>query len=259
MSNIYQSSPYDYRHENIYRSEEIIEVCHGLTAVPSIKVGASFNDLPLKENPMHHTKIDINDSCTISAALDEYPRSEKLLLLNMANANTIGGGWLTGAEAQEEYLFRRTDLHLTLVDRLYPMKSHEVIYSPVVRMLYDAEYNPIEPEHYVSVVSVAAACRPYLVNGHLHNYVMEQTRTKVRLIFHLAAMNRHDCLILGALGCGAFCNPPDDMANIFADMCAEYAGYFKKIVFAIKCVKDDTNLATFQQVFLSRWGVKDPP
>lgn len=243
----------DWRVENIYRSVDITDFCQDLHATPSIKVGPALSKLPLRANPLHATKIEITDSCTIHAALDEYPGSEKILLLNMANATTIGGGWLTGAEAQEEYLFRRTDLHKTLVEGLYPMKKHEVIYSPVVRLIYDVNYDPIVPDHYVSVVSVAAACRPHLLNGHLPMYLLNETREKVRLIFHLAAMNRHDCLVLGALGCGAFRNPPADMAHICADMCDEYAGYFKKIVFAIKCVQDDSNLETFQRVFLSRF------
>jgi hypothetical protein len=36
-----------------------------------------------------------------------------------------------------------------------------------------------------------------------------------------------------AFGCGAFCNPPDHMAELFRDVLEEYRGCFKHICFAI--------------------------
>jgi uncharacterized protein (TIGR02452 family) len=242
------------RRLNIYRSEEIIKLCHGLPVIPSIKVGQSVLDLGLRPSPGYETKIEINNLCTIAAVLAAYPSYEKILVLNMANATHVGGGWLSGAEAQEEYLFRRTDLHLTLSPNLYPMKTREIIYSPVVQIIYDKDYNLVKPEHYVSVASVAAACRPPLKFGKLPGHIMMDTSIKIEMLFRLAIMNRHDCLILSALGCGAFRNPPMDIAEIFMDMCEQYAGYFKCIIFAIKCVNDDTNLSTFQNALLARFA-----
>lgn len=242
------------RNINIFYSRRIVDYCADKSHTSSIKINSSLLRKQLPENPAYETHAVISGDCTITALLQEYPRYNKILVLNMANASRIGGGWLTGAEAQEEYLFRRTDLHKTLVDNLYPMGSSEVIYSPLVRVIFDASYVELEDNHYVSFISVAAVDRPYIINGHLTPHTKKLTYDKIKLIFHVAALNHHDCLILGALGCGAFRNPPGDIASIFADVCSEYQGYFKKIVFAIKCVNDDVNAETFEEVFLERFN-----
>ncbi|CAF5223448.1 unnamed protein product, partial [Rotaria magnacalcarata] len=49
----------------------------------------------------------------------------------------------------------------------------------------------------------------------------------------MAYHHQHDCLILSALGCGAFKNPPTHVASIFKSVIQQYAGYFKTIHFAI--------------------------
>jgi len=244
--------------ENQFRSQDVINFCRMLKSSPSIKLNSFFTDRLLPENPNHDTSVDLEAKGTIDSILEQYPRYDNILALNMANATRVGGGWLTGAEAQEEYLFRRTDLHKTLRDKLYPMMEDEVIYSPSVRVLFDDEYSVIDPEHTVAFVSVAAVRDPRITrDGELTEYDWTEMYYKVRLIFHIAAMNKHDCLILGALGCGAFHNPPNVIATIFAEMCSEYAGHFKKVVFAIKSVRGDVNCQIFQQVFLETFRSDD--
>lgn len=239
------------RIENQFRSKDIIRFCEHLKTHASIKLNSLFTDRKLPDNPNYNTSVDLEAKGTIESILEQYPRYDRMLVLNMANASRIGGGWLTGAEAQEEYLFRRTDLHKTLKSKLYPMRSDEVIYSPCVRVLFDDDYNELQPEHNVSIVSVAAVRDPHItLTGELTDYDWVEMYYKIRMIFHIAAMNKHDCLILGALGCGAFHNPPNVIATIFAEMCGEYAGYFKKVVFAIKSARGDVNCQIFQQVFI---------
>ena len=73
----------------------------------------------------------------------------------------------------------------------------------------------------------------------------------------MARENKAQILILSALGCGAFGNPPEHMAFIFQEVLAEFAGAFKKIYFAIK---GGRNLEVFRQVLTGRTGVvKLPP
>jgi len=45
----------------------------------------------------------------------------------------------------------------------------------------------------------------------------------------------HDSLVLGAYGCGAFHNPPGDMARIFREVFEEpeFKGAFRHVSFAI--------------------------
>ena len=49
-------------------------------------------------------------------------------LLNMANEAAAGGGWLSGAAAQEEDLFRRSDYHLRVDPQHYPIPEHGCVY-----------------------------------------------------------------------------------------------------------------------------------
>ena len=66
-----------------------------------------------------------------------------------------------------------------------------------------------------------------------------------------------EVLILSALGCGAFGNPPEHMAFIFQEVLEEFAGAFKKIYFAIK---GGRNLDVFRQVLTGKKRVvKLPP
>jgi uncharacterized protein (TIGR02452 family) len=52
----------------------------------------------------------------------------------------------------------------------------------------------------------------------------------------VAKENGHTVLVLSALGCGAFCNPPGHMASLFHEILQEkpYKQAFKEIVFAIQ-------------------------
>jgi len=62
------------------------------------------------------------------------------------------------------------------------------------------------------------------------------TKNKIRTIFRIALENGNDSLVLGAFGCGAFRNPPVQIARLFHDIINEneFNNRFKKIVFAIR-------------------------
>jgi uncharacterized protein (TIGR02452 family) len=60
-----------------------------------------------------------------------------------------------------------------------------------------------------------------------------KSKRKIDTIFQIGLLEGHDSLVLSAWGCGAFGNPPEDMAQLFACAAQQYAGYYKKIVFAI--------------------------
>ena len=67
-----------------------------------------------------------------------------------------------------------------------------------------------------------------------------------------ALAHGHTCLVLGAFGCGAFGNPPEDVAAAFARVARspEFRGSFSLLAFAIVDPKatDAGNLATFRDV-----------
>ncbi len=71
------------------------------------------------------------------------------------------------------------------------------------------------------------------------------------IAFHLTLIIGHDCLVLGAFGCGAYCNPANHIARLFKEAIATYRHAFTIIAFAIIDAKTSTNpngnLAAFAQ------------
>ena len=61
------------------------------------------------------------------------------------------------------------------------------------------------------------------------------TLDKIRTIFRIGMANFHDSLVLSALGCGAFANPPAHIAKLFHQVIEEdeFRNVFKLIDFAI--------------------------
>lgn len=183
------------------------------------------------------------------------------LVLNMASRQTPGGGVIGGAGAQEECLFRSSNYYQTLyeVSEGYPMdRNFGGNYSPDVTVFRDLEENGyalLEEPFKVSFVGVSAINNPALTSdGHLTREMENGTINKIKTILNIAILNNHKFLILSAFGCGAFHNPPDDIANLFKKILSEkpYNGYFEKVIFAIKPDHNDPtdrNYSAFEKCF----------
>lgn len=243
---------------NMHRAQEIRDLMTGYSSV-SIKfntktllsVDPDELDRPLYEE----TDLEIENIDTISAALREIRNGFRPLVLNMANAKHPGGGFLSGAKAQEEDLFRCTNLSGTLKETLYPMLFNEIIYTPKAYILRDSEYKDLDVPVEVSFVTVAAHNNPFTrYDGTLPPYVYHETLNKIKMIYQLGLLQRHDCLILGALGCGAFNNPPREIAEMFCRVTGDYAQKFKKVIFPIMCDDHNDNCSTFQKAFLEAYS-----
>ena len=58
---------------------------------------------------------------------------------------------------------------------------------------------------------------------------------RLERVFRVAAVNGAEVLVLGAFGCGAFCNPPAVVARAFKKIQEKYASYFETIEYAVFC------------------------
>lgn len=179
-------------------------------------------------------------------------------LLNMANRQNPGGGVLGGAGAQEENIFRRSNLFQSLYQFVdysiqydivrnfknsYPLdRNSGGIYSKKVTIIRGSEKNGycfLQNPFEISIVSVPAINRPQLDfnNGHyfISKKLIEPSKEKIRTILRICGEFNHDCLILSAFGCGAFRNPPNHMAKLFKEVFhePEFKDRFKIVVFAI--------------------------
>ncbi|PLB55120.1 hypothetical protein P170DRAFT_432661 [Aspergillus steynii IBT 23096] len=188
--------------------------------------------------------------------------AKHVCVLNMANQVSAGGGWLNGAMAQEEELCYRSSLSFTLKRRHYPMGTCDVLYSPTVVVFRDNYskghrlMNLQKPEQLpvVSVISVAAVRDPELNHGPVlprYRYAADRDlmKTKMRSVLRVAAFNRHRKLVLGALGCGVFGNPNNEVADCWMEVLQEneFQGWWDTIAFAVldNMTGPDSNFQVF--------------
>lgn len=225
------------------------------------KNGMIFYDKPpVFKNSPENKKTNIS---VINADCLEVARTVSLVgynpaVLNMANRHNPGGGVHGGAGAQEENIFRRSNIHLSLFQFVdycseynikrnkkfgYPMhRETGGIYSPnitIFRASEKAGYCLLKNPYKLSFISVAAISNPKLVikndEYQLADNLTEPAREKIRTILRIGLNNNHDSLILSAFGCGAFQNPPKHIARLFKEVLNEneLKNQYGIIIFAI--------------------------
>jgi uncharacterized protein (TIGR02452 family) len=188
---------------------------------------------------------DAIDAEGIQPALSSSERP--VVVLNLASEFEAGGGWTRGALAQEECLCYRSSLYLSLHDEYYPLPSLSAIWTPNVVLIRESmasghallDKTPPEDLPALSVISVAALRRPDLTRdrkSYRSPGARAETKRKIRVILRVAAMQGHTKLVLGALGCGVFLNPPTEVAQCFLEVLREeefQGGWWEDVVFAV--------------------------
>lgn len=224
----------------------------------------------------------MNEDCLL-AAKQLQKEGFHPAVLNMASSRNPGGGVFTGAGAQEENIFRRSNLFLSMYqfasyandygiqkqEQQYPLDANfGGVYSPDVCVFRGTEqegYPLLDQKdiYTVSVISVPGLNRPELNSDNtIVSVLVPVIKHKMRTIFRMGLAHGHDALVLGALGCGAFQNPPDHIARLFQEVMREpeFLSCYKKIVFAIledhnsmKSHNPEGNLRPFQFEFANHY------
>ena len=234
-----------------------------------------------KQNrPQLHVEV-LNQDCII-ATRDLVEQGYNPAVLNMASLYHPGGGVLQGSSAQEEELCRRSTLAISLYQfslpggrygdladmvgvkrraERYPMDNmYGGIYSPGItffRGTQEEGYALLDETFQAAVISVASLNynpkhgHNILDNGNIPEADKPVLKEKIRTILRIGALKGHDSLVLGALGCGAFCTPPAQMARLFHQVMdePEFQGRFRKIVFAIIDGPSSNNFKPFKKEF----------
>ncbi|CAO2656383.1 Nn.00g051860.m01.CDS01 [Neocucurbitaria sp. VM-36] len=174
--------------------------------------------------------------------------AKPVAVLNLASERSPGGGWQNGALAQEECLCYRSSLYLSLHKTYYPLPSLSAIYTPSVLLIRDAMsrgHSLLTPNEHptnlpvISVISVAALRKPQLADDKKHfknEGQRAETKRKIRITLRVAAHKGHTKLVLGALGCGVFGNPPKEVAECFLEVLREkefQGGWWEEVGFAV--------------------------
>jgi len=218
----------------------------------------------LSNHSSYDTKISVINSDCLEAAQLLLDSGFNPIVLNMASRQNPGGGVLSGAGAQEENLFRRTNLFMSLYQFTHYANEYGIkkskynypinrdtggIYSGNITVFRASEkngYRLLNHPFKLSFVTVPAINRPELVKKndqyYLSDSMIEPTKEKIRTILRISGKYKHNCLVLGAFGCGAYANPPNHIAKLFKEVLieTEFLGFFKLVVFAII---DDHNSA----------------
>lgn len=182
------------------------------------------------------------------------------MCLNFASAKNPGGGFINGAEAQEESLARTSALYETQLQAQDYYKIHRamescfytdmMIYSPKVPV-FRKDKGELLPKpvlcNFITSPAVNAGVvkrqepeRAYEIFGAM------DVRTDKMLALSLKQGN--ETLILGAWGCGVFKNDPQEIADLFKKyLHGKYKNKFKRVVFAILTKKKEL-LEVFEEI-----------
>jgi uncharacterized protein (TIGR02452 family) len=190
----------------------------------------------------HTTVYEVTNETTLSAHRRHLAKGHKVVSLNFASATQPGGGFLTGARAQEEYLCRSSALYFAIKDSpMYAYHRREghnrysdaMIYSPDVPVFRDDEHGLLPTYYLASFITSAAPLTKQLHPEELV-HIPEILRTRILKILTVAQTHGHDSLVLGAWGCGAFGNDGNQVAALFKWALEEdFKGAFKEVTFAI--------------------------
>ena len=200
---------------------------------------------------------------------------------NFASATNPGGGVVNGAGAQEECLCRCSNLYFCLNTpdmwgMFYtphraahdPIHNDDIIYTPdIVVFKTDTDRPELMERDDWYIVDVITCAAPNLRETPSNRYnsgdgtraVTPSNRElqvihekRLRRILDSAVINHADTVILGAFGCGAFCNEPQVVATAAANVVRDYMYAFKNIEFAVYCrPSDDSNYRVFNSVLSS--------
>jgi uncharacterized protein (TIGR02452 family) len=211
--------------------------------------------------PNRSTRIEVVNASTLDAARQLADRGHRVAALNFASAKNPGGGFQTGAQAQEESLARASGLYAMLLGNpMYdhhralhdPMYTTWVIYSPDVPVFRLDEGQLLNEPYLCSFLTSPAVNVGALRHRERRtDEIRRVMQERVERVLDVAALHGHEVLVLGAWGCGVFRNDPRQIAELFQSALAgPFRGAFTHVVFAVlDSTGDKRALGPFEEVF----------
>ncbi|MEV5572719.1 TIGR02452 family protein [Spirillospora sp. NPDC052269] len=240
------------------------------------ELAALLNLLPPVADDAPRTRVEVTSETTLQAArrLGEGMagpdgtagpgRGAEPLALNFASAKNPGGGFLSGAQAQEEGLARASGLYATLqaAPEYYdvhrelrdPLYTDHVIYSPGVPVFRTDSGALLDEPYRVAFLTSPAPNRGAVRDADKLARLPEVLRRRALKVLAAAASHGHRRIVLGAWGCGVFRNDPSEVAEAFADALrpdeGPFARRFETVVLAIyDTAPGAPRLAPFKRAF----------
>ncbi|MEU0005254.1 TIGR02452 family protein [Streptomyces sp. NPDC006314] len=233
-------------------------------AIDAARAGTRmFGPAPVPVEP-RGAEVDTVLQATGESSLEAARRlaDAPVAVLNFASARNPGGGYLNGAQAQEEALCRASALHTCLLTaRAFydhhradrdPFYTDRVIHSPAVPVFRD-DRGGLLPEPYLAGFLTAAAPNAGVVRRTAPERATQlpgALAQRAERVLEVAAAQGYRRLVLGAWGCGVFQNDPAQVAEAFRVPLGpggRFARSFEHVVFG---VLDRTPGAVVRQAFL---------
>ncbi len=184
-------------------------------------------------------------------------------VMNFANAHTPGGGFLLGANAQEEALCRCSTLYVSISSKeasemykynnshLSNVESDYMLLSPQVYVFRDEKYNLLETPVKVAVITIPAPNRFGAAMFASGQKIEETMLRRIRIMLRIAVQKDYKNLVLGAWGCGAFGNDANAVAGYFKQVLVDegYGRCFEHVCFAVYGKPDGRNINAFRKVW----------
>jgi uncharacterized protein (TIGR02452 family) len=210
--------------------------------------------------------VEVTEETTQVAAyrLVKSEGCQDLVLLNYASARNPSGGFINGAKAQEEDLARCSGLYLCQLkqpafyeaNRLYDslLYTDHIIYSPMVPWFRQRSRELLDEYFLASVITAPApnAGQALRRDPMAQPEIERVLRRRAGYVLAVARDNGHRSLLLGAWGCGVFCNNASMVADAFGQWLESplFYGCFDRVVFGIyDSSRTQDTLKAFQSRF----------
>jgi uncharacterized protein (TIGR02452 family) len=246
-----------------------LALCIGGTKFYEPRQLASLREQALAEpGPFTETTFEVANETTLQGGARLAARTGlgRIGVLNFASAKNPGGGFMGGAQAQEESLARSSALYPSLQQcpgfydyhRRHPtsLYSDRIIYSPRCPVFRTDQGVLLEEPYTVDFITCAAPNA-----GAIHKNepevvdVLEPTlRERGGKILGLAAQRNCETLILGAWGCGVFRNDPALVADVFWQHLKPSGPFWGRFNLVLFSVLDRSAGETIYQAFAERFG-----
>ncbi|MFJ5259898.1 TIGR02452 family protein [Streptomyces sp. NPDC088387] len=207
------------------------------------------------------TSVEVTGESSLEAARRLGPGTA---VLNFSSARNPGGGYLNGAQAQEEALCRASALYTCLLrapefyahhrthrDAFY---TDRVIHSPAVPVFRDDRGHLLDTPYTTAFLTSAAPNAGVIrrTTPERSTEIPGALASRAERVLQVAATHGYRRLVLGAWGCGVFQNDPEMVATTFRALLDDgFKAHFEQVTFAIL---DRTEQTTTRSAFERTFG-----
>ncbi|MGV9810606.1 TIGR02452 family protein [Streptomyces cellulosae] len=236
--------------EGVYRAPDGREVEIG-AAVEAARQGTTLHGpdaVTVPEFDPVPTRFEVTGESSLAAArrlTTGQGAPDPVAVLNFASARNPGGGYLNGAQAQEEALCRASALYTCLLrapgfyeHHRDPFYTDRVIHTPAVPVFRD-DRGVLLDAPFTAGFLTSPAPNAGVIRSKAPERVGEVPGALVRRagrVLETAAHHGYRRLVLGAWGCGVFRNDPAQVAEAFRTHLGpggRFEGAFAHVVFGI--------------------------